>query len=456
MKNWQGKQVLVIGAARQGLAASRFLAGHGAKVLLNDSRPQESFTAIIPDLEKQGISYHFGGHPLELLQGTDLVCISGGVPLEIPLIQEALLRNIELSNDSQIFMQAVKANVIGITGSAGKTTTTTLCGEIAKAELTSPRNAWVGGNIGFPLIENLENIQAEDWAVVEFSSFQLELINVSPHIAVVLNITPNHLDRHKTMEAYTAAKAHILQHQNVDDIAILNRDDPGSLGLTGEVRGNLLTFGFNPPLYGNGCFVQDDHIVVTWQDNLTPLVSLDSLHLTGRHNLANALAACAASFAAGFSPKAMRDGIDAVKGVPHRLELVRERAGVRWYNDSIATAPERVMAAVRAMNAPLVLLLGGRDKDLPWGELAELLAKRKPKVILFGEAGDLIKNALIQNSADYTIVQVDDLQSAVQEADRLAVPGESVLLSPGGTSFDAFRDFEERGECFRKIVKELP
>ena len=456
MRNWQGKQVLVIGAARQGLAASRFLAGQGAKVLLNDNRPQEKFAAMLPDLEKQGISTQFGSHPLELLQGVDLVCVSGGVPLELPLIQEAQRRGIALSNDSQIFMQAVKANVIGITGSAGKTTTTTLCGEIAKAALTPPRKAWVGGNIGFPLIEDLEAIQPQDWAVVEFSSFQLELMTVSPHIAAVLNITPNHLDRHKTMEAYTAAKARILQYQNLDDIAILNRDDPGSLGLTGEVRGNLLTFGFNPPLYGNGCYVQDDHIVVTWQDKVTPLVPLSALHLTGRHNLANALAACAASFAAGFSLKAMRNGIDAVKGVPHRLELVRERAGVLWYNDSIATAPERVMAAVRAMPKPLVLLLGGRDKDLPWNELADLLAERKPKVVLFGEAGDLIKKALLKSGADYPISQVPDLQTAVREADQVAKPGDCVLLSPGGTSFDAFRDFEERGEYFRKLVKELP
>jgi UDP-N-acetylmuramoylalanine--D-glutamate ligase len=456
MKNWQGKQVLVIGAARQGMAASRFLASHGAKVLLNDNRPQENFVRIMPDLQKQGIRFHFGSHPLELLQGTDMVCISGGVPLELPLIQEAQKRGIELSNDSQIFLQAVKASVIGITGSAGKTTTTTLCGEIAKSALTSPYKAWVGGNIGYPLIEHLEEIQPKDWAVVEFSSFQLELMSVSPRIAVVLNITPNHLDRHKSMAAYTAAKAHILQHQHIDDIAILNRDDPGSLGLAGEVRGSLLTFGFNRPLHGNGCYVQDETIVMEWQGAVTPLVPLSALHLTGKHNLANALAACAASFAAGFSPESMRSGIDAVKGVPHRLELVRERAGVRWYNDSIATAPERVMAAVRAMNTPLVLLLGGRDKDLPWDELADLLAERKPKVILFGEAGDLIKEALQRSSPDYPLSQVADLQAAVQEADRLAITGESVLLSPGGTSFDAFHDFEERGEYFRKLVKELP
>jgi UDP-N-acetylmuramoylalanine--D-glutamate ligase len=456
VQNWQGKRILVIGAARQGLAASRFLAAHGAFVTLNDSRPQQMFIDCLDSLEKLGIRCHFGGHPLELLQEVDLICVSGGVPLELPLIQEALQKGIPLSNDSEIFMQAVPARVLGITGSAGKTTTTTLCGEIAKAALSAPRRVWVGGNIGFPLIENLEEMHAEDWAVVEFSSFQLELMTVSPHIALVLNITPNHLDRHKTMQAYTAAKAHILLHQNEKDFAILNRDDPGSFSLAGQVRGRLLTFGFNPPGNGDGCWLENGEIKMKSQGNTSSLMPVSALYLTGRHNLANALAACAAAFAAGFPPEAMQKGIAAVKGVPHRLELVRERGGVRWYNDSIATAPERVMAAVHAIQTPLVLLLGGRDKDLPWGDLADLLRARRPKVILFGEAGDLIRTALQKGGVNYPLDQVSDLEDAVKKADQIAVAGESVLLSPGGTSFDAFRDFEERGECFRRLVKELP
>jgi UDP-N-acetylmuramoylalanine--D-glutamate ligase len=456
MRNWQGKNILVIGAARQGLAASRFLAQHGANVLLNDNRPLENFKYILAELDQRAIRYHFGGHPLELLENIDLVCISGGVPLEIPVIQAAKDKGIEISNDSQIFMQAVQANIIGITGSAGKTTTTTLCGEIAKHAVQPPHQVWVGGNIGFPLIEHLEEIQPDDWAVVEFSSFQLELMTTSPQIALVLNITPNHLDRHKNMDAYTAAKAHILHYQQAHDIAILNRDDPGSIALVGEVRGKLLTFGFNQPIRGDGCFIEDDAIKLNWQDEITTLLPLGALHLAGRHNIANALAACTASFAAGFPAEAMRSGMEAVKGIPHRLELVREKNGVRWYNDSIATAPERVMAAVRAVESPLVLLLGGRDKDLPWEDLANLLQSRKPKVVLFGEAGDLIKNALRKNGADYPVYQVTELQEAVREAYRISKTGDCVLLSPGGTSFDAFRDFEERGECFRKWVEELP
>lgn len=456
MENWQGKRILVIGAARQGLAASRFLAAHGAHVTLNDNRPLENFSDSLASLDKLGIQYHFGNHPLELLENVDLVCVSGGVPLELPLIQAALQKGIPLSNDSQIFMQAVPARVLGITGSAGKTTTTTLCGEIAKAAVVLPRQVWVGGNIGFPLIESLEKMQPDDWAVVEFSSFQLELMSVSPHIAVVLNITPNHLDRHKTMQAYAAAKARILRYQKADDIAILNRDDPGSLALADQVCGKLLTFGFNPPVSGNGCFFDDDMVKMKYAGKVTSLIPLSALHLAGRHNLANALAACAAAFAAGFPAEAMQRGIAAVKGVPHRLELVSERNGIRWYNDSIATAPERVMAAVHAIQTPLVLLLGGRDKDLPWGELADLLRTRKPKVVLFGEAADLIESALRKSGVDYPLYRSADLQDAVRQANRIAQAGDSVLLSPGGTSFDAFQDFEERGECFRQWVKELP
>lgn len=456
MRDWQGKRILVIGAARQGLAASRYLAKHGAQVLLNDNRPLTELGIKPETLEELGIQSYFGGHPPNLLEGIDAVCVSGGVPLELPIIQAARQGGIPLTNDSQIFMEAVKAKVIGITGSAGKTTTTTLCGEIAKSAVQTPHKVWVGGNIGFPLIEYLEEIRPDDWIVMEFSSFQLDLMTVSPHIAVILNITPNHLDRHKNMQAYTNAKAQILRHQQPGDLAVLNRDDAGSIGLADQVRGELLTFGFQPPLKGDGCYLEGDSIKMVHQGEVTDLISTGDLHLPGKHNLANALAACTASFAAGFPAEAMRSGIRAVQGIPHRLELVRERNGVRWYNDSIATAPERVMAAVHAVEAPLVLLLGGRDKDLPWGELADLLCEREPKVILFGEAADLIKTALQKSQASYPIHQVRTLGEAVAKAAEIAEAGECVLLSPGGTSFDAFRDFEERGEVFRKLVEELP
>jgi UDP-N-acetylmuramoylalanine--D-glutamate ligase len=381
------------------------------------------------------------------------------VPLTIPLIREAQARGIPLTNDSQLFMEEVNARVIGITGSAGKTTTTVLTGAIAKAELEPKVKVWVGGNIGFPLIEHLEEIQPEDWVVHEFSSFQLEQMTLSPHIAVITNITPNHLDRHKTMEAYTAAKTHILDYQSAKDFAILNREDPGSSNLANSISASIFTFGFSAPSGTTpGIFIKDENFMSFDGNDEAVLFPTNALRLPGRHNIANAMAACAACLAAGFSAQAMQDGIGSVEGIPHRLELVGEFNGIQWFNDSIATAPERVMAAMRSLEGPLVMLLGGRDKDLPWEELAAMLHERQAKVVLFGEAGSLVKAALEKyenGTPSYPLFQVNTLNEAVLRAGKIAEKGDKVLLSPGGTSYDLYRDFEERGEHFRNLVKVL-
>ena len=458
-RDWQGKKVVVIGAARQGLAASRYLARMSASIILTDSRSPSEFGDLAKHFSGLTIELKLGGHPMEILNDADMVCVSGGVPLTIPLIQEALRRGIPLTNDSQLFMEEVDAKVIGITGSAGKTTTTILTGAIAKAAVEPKGKVWVGGNIGYPMIEHLEEIHAQDWVVHEFSSFHLEQMTISPHIAVITNITLNHLDRHKTMPAYTAAKTRILDFQNPQDFAVLNHDDSGSYNLRGKAAGSLLTFGFNKPEgKSRGIFLGDESFMLFNGQNEKKLFSASALRLPGRHNLANAMAACAASLAAGFSVEAMRMGISSVEGIPHRLELVKVFNGIRWINDSIATTPERVMAAMCALEGPLVMLLGGRDKDLPWENLATLLHEMHPKVVLFGEAGSLINTALKKYegiSPSYPIFQVKTLEEAVKKAADIAETDESVLLSPGGTSYDAYRDFEERGEHFRNLVKAM-
>lgn len=459
MDHWQGKHAIVVGAARQGLASTRFFARHGARVILTDKQPESELNQVKQMFKGLPVEFAFGGHPLELLDGADVLCLSGGVPLTLPIVTEAEKRGIPITNDSQIFMESVKAKVIGITGSAGKTTTTMLTGAVAKAAMEPCVKAWVGGNIGMPMIDHLEEIEPEDWVVLELSSFQLDQMTISPQVAVILNITPNHLDRHKTMQAYTEAKARILAFQGEDTIAILNREDSGSIGLKNRVKGRLITFGFNnPDTHEPAIFIQDDFICFTDGSLIKELVPVSSLKLSGRHNLANAMAACAVGAALGFDPHAMRQGIESVTGVPHRLELVREKDGVRWYNDSIATAPERVMAAMQAIGNPLVLLLGGRDKDLPWDDLAKLLHTVEPKVILFGEAAELIQNELLayeNGEPPYRVWKVKTLSEAVRLAGDSAASGESVLLSPGGTSFDAYKDFEARGEHFRQLVEEL-
>jgi UDP-N-acetylmuramoylalanine--D-glutamate ligase len=469
MMDWNGKRVLVIGAARQGLALARFLSNHGSRVTLNDQRAPEALSQAQASLAGLPVEWALGGHPFDLLDDKDLVCLSGGVPLTLPIVAEALKHGIPLSNDTQVFMEAVPCKTVGITGSAGKTTTTTLVGLMAKAmfadrfgasSTTASRSpsVYVGGNIGDPLINYLDEMTPDDLAILEISSFQLEQMTISPNVAAILNVTPNHLDRHGTMEAYTAAKARLLDFQSAQDIAVLGRDDPGAWGLRGRVHGRLLSFGSGSlPEELDGAYLEDGLLSLRDRRAYVPLMKQSQVNLRGMHNLLNVLAAFAIGHAAGLSLDAMLSAVEDFRGVPHRLELVRELNGVRWYNDSIATAPERSMAAVRSFEEPIVLMLGGRDKDLPWDELADLAAQRVRHVVLFGEAAGLIEAALVRRSEKGVcrLERCASLKDAVQTVARVAVQGDVVLLSPGGTSFDEFRDFEERGERFRQWVWEL-
>src|SRR5689334_5138327 len=240
MTDWKGRRILILGAARQGMALARWLARHEARVTLSDSRSMDELASARAALADVKIEWAAGGHPLELLNTTDILCLSGGVPLTLPIVQEAIKRGIPLSNDTQIFMEVAPCRTVGITGSAGKTTTTTLLGNMAK--IAMGEHAYVGGNIGDPLINYVDDMHADDLAILEISSFQLDQMDISPNISAVLNITPNHLDRHGTMEDYTAAKARILDFQSKDDIAVLSRDDNGSWGLRDRVKGQLYTF----------------------------------------------------------------------------------------------------------------------------------------------------------------------------------------------------------------------
>ncbi len=459
--DWNGKHVLVLGAARQGQAAARYLARHGARVTLNDRRTSAELQAAQEALADLPLTWVLGGHPLELLEDSEVLCISGGVPLENPLVAEALRRGLPLTNDTQIFMEVVPCPTIGITGSAGKTTTTTLVGRMASSavgQLPDLRRVWVGGNIGDPLLNYVDEMTPEDLAILEISSFQLEQMTLSPHVAAVLNVTPNHLDRHGSMEAYLAAKARILEFQSDTDRAVLGREDAGAWSLRSKTRAHLSSFGLRPlPTGEEGTYLQAGMFVLRSGGMDEPLFEEKVVLLRGEHNKLNVLAACAIAAAAGLPGAAMQAGVEGFGGVPHRLEFVREWHGARWYNDSIATAPERTMAAIRSFEEPLILLLGGRDKDLPWDDLAALVRQRVEHVILFGEAADKIAAALgrAQGPRPKTLEKCARLEEAVRAAARLAQPGMVVLLSPGGTSFDEFRDFEERGEWFRRWVQQL-
>lgn len=458
-KNWKGQKVLILGAARQGLALARFLSTQGAQVILNDQRQSDQLAAVQKEMSAYPLQWVLGEHPLSLLDGTNQVCVSGGVPLTLPVVQEAKRRGIPLSNDSQIFMEAVPCPVIGITGSAGKTTTTTLLGRMAQQAVAEEQQVWVGGNIGLPLIDHLDEIKREDIVILEFSSFQLELMSISPQVGAVLNITPNHLDRHGTLEAYTTAKAQILAFQQKNDTAVLSSEDPGAWALAKQVKGRLVSFGLAcPPAGQTGTYLAGEELRLFNGQSSQVLMHRSDIQLRGEHNLRNVLAAFAIAFAAGWDTSSLSESIRDFTGVEHRLEYIRTLSGAKWYNDSIATAPERTIAAIHAFDEPLVLLLGGRDKNLPWESLAELIHQRVDHVIIFGEAAGKITNALgllHDGQRPYTLSHYDRLEDAVQGAAQVAEEGDVVLLSPGGTSYDAFSDFVERGERYRKWVKQL-
>lgn len=472
--SWDGKSVVILGLARQGMALARFFTTQGARVTVSDQKPASALTEALAALKGLPIRYVLGGHPESLLDHCDLLCLSGGVPTDLPIVQAARERGIPLSNDTQLTLERSLAPVIGITGSAGKTTTTTLVGEILRA---AGMTVHVGGNIGTPLIDRLEDVAPTDWLVLEMSSFQLELCTLSPHIAAILNVTPNHLDRHPSMNHYMAAKANILRWQRAEDVAVLGVDDEitGAWWRLGKVdipagRGQpALAFPLAARRVGfsghqdvpHGAFTRDGWIIWRAGDVEEMVLPITDIRLRGWHNVLNILAACAIAGAAGAPAWAMAQAVRSFRGVAHRLEVVRERDGVMWVNDSIATAPERAIAALRSFEEPIVLLAGGRDKKLPWDAFAREVHRRVRYLICFGEAGPMIARQVQSQAMRVTdgrlreVSVCDGLEAAVRLAARVARPGEVVLLSPGGTSFDAYRDFAERGEHFRRLVQDL-
>jgi UDP-N-acetylmuramoylalanine--D-glutamate ligase len=459
MMKWEGKRVVVLGLARQGIALTRYFTEGGAEVVVSDLKPREALFDARQALSDLPVEYVFGSHPPALLERADLLCLSGGVPADLPLALQARELGIKVTNDAQLFLEICPALVIGITGSAGKSTVTTLVGRMALSQFEgSESRAWIGGNIGRPLLADLPDIASDDLVIMELSSFQLELMTTSPPVAGILNITPNHLDRHRTMEAYTAAKRRILEFQSTEDIAILGSEDPGAWSLREHVQGRLISFGWSAPEDGDGTYIKDGIILLRLGTEDVEISPVGEVELRGEHNLLNVLASCAIAAAGDISPQAMVAGIRGFQGIEHRLEFVRRLDGADWYNDSIATSPERAIAAIRAFDEPLILLAGGRDKDLPWGDFAKLVRHRIDHLILFGEAAQKIAD-VIETSPGPDKVQsleiCDGLEAAVQLAKRVAEPGDVVLLAPGGTSFDEFTDFAERGEAYRALVEGL-
>jgi len=449
---------LIVGLGREGLALARYLRGRGDDVCVCERSDASALAADAATLTTLGVPLIAGNdHPdLALF---DTVYVNPAVPKEAPVVRDARSRGIRVSALTDLFFEVCPAGIAGITGSNGKTTTTTMLGLMAQA---GGFTTHVGGNIGRPLLNEAAAMSPSDWVVLEMSSFQLEWLEASPRIAVVTNVTPNHLDRHRTMEAYAEAKLHIVRYQRPGDVAVLHADDPYAPLFSREAGGRVLYFSLvSAP--SDGAVLEGEVLCIRHGGMSVPVCARRDLRIPGLHNVANALAAMAAADVIGVCPTAMRDALRAFSGVPHRLELVRTLDGVSYYNDSIATTPDRATAALAAVDGPVVIILGGHDKDLPWEAFSRMAAQRCRAALVIGEAQDLIAGHLAEavRATPGGLLALDavecchDLERAVAGTQRWVRPGDAVLLSPGCASYDQFVNFEERGVRFRQLVEAL-
>lgn len=445
----RGKRVLVYSLGIEGQDLARWLVQEGASVTVSDTRDDRQLAAAGVSTPP-GVERVVTGQPLLPAEGFDLLAVSQSVLRHDPAVTGARQAGVAVTSQMRLFLQLCPAPVIGITGSSGKTTTTSLVGAMAEA---AGVDYVVGGNIGRPMLERLGEITDRTTVILEISHSQLQYTDRSPHIAAITNITPNHLDQFNWDE-YVGLKRNILRHQGPDDIAVLNADDHTSRGILGDVAGKLLRTSLTSINGGEGAWVEGTRVAARFEGRTRTAARLDQMHLRGQHNLENVVMACAIGTAAGFSPEAMTAAIARFRGVAHRLEIVGVSGGATWVNDSIATSPERTCAGLRAFTEPVVLLLGGRDKNLPLGALQDLAATRCRSVICFGEAGPLYFDAL--QAAVPRCSLVDTVEEAVRLAAEDVRPGDVVLFSPAGTSFDAYPNFEMRGEAFRRAVRGLP
>jgi UDP-N-acetylmuramoylalanine--D-glutamate ligase len=447
-----GKKVLVIGAARSGVASARFLAARGAVVAVNDRKPIEEWSPEAAGLKNEGIGCLPGDVPSWLLDQIDLVVVSPGVPSQSIPIRYAERAGAEVIGEVELASRYLKGRIVGITGSNGKTTTTSLIGELLKnAGLT----VQVGGNIGRALISMVETSVDEGWTVVELSSFQLETIKqFHPTVALVLNVTPNHMDRYESFMDYAAAKHRIFMNQEPGDVAILNDADEVVSSWASGLRAHVVRFSTEREL-DEGLFLRGDEIVSRTAAGERVLMRRDEMKLRGLHNVENVLAAVAAGLACGADPESMRETVRNFQPVEHRLEFVDEIDGVKFYNDSKATSVDATLKALEAFaNDPgkVVLILGGRGKKAPYAPLAELITSIVRKQILIGEDAETIERELGEYGATE---RATDMNDAIGRSLAAAERGDTVLLAPACASFDMFESFEHRGKVFKEAVAAL-
>ena len=453
----QGRPVAVIGMGVSNTPLIKMLLRAGAEVTVRDRVPRERAAEQVQELESLGARMILGEEYLQDLH-EDVIFRTPGLSPNTPELVNAVQRGIELSSEMELFFQTCPSRLIGVTGSDGKTTTTTIIAEFLKE---AGRNVYVGGNIGKPLLPDVADMVEEDFAVLELSSFQLMTMEQSPHIAVVTNLSPNHLDYHHTMEEYVRAKKNIFLHQGPEDRLILNYDNAPTRALAREAACPVTFFSRQERLE-EGVYLRDGAIWLTNEQGSREVLPLELIQLPGDHNVENYMAAIAA--VDGLVPdRCVRAVARRFQGVEHRIEFVRELDGVRWYNDSIGTSPTRTMAGLSSFGQKLILLAGGYDKHIPYEPLAPLVREKVKALILMGATADKIESAvrrgedgaLLPEDQLPAIYRVSSMEEAVARAASLAGEGDVVLLSPASASFDLYRNFEERGDHFKALVNAL-
>ena len=450
MMELKGKKVLVVGLGKSGLAAALFLRHRGAHVTVSDVRSAEALAKDIPALLEEGIMVEAGGHGLLTFRRQDLIVVSPGVPLDTPELVQVRNFGLPIIGELELAARFLQGKILAITGSNGKTTTTTLVGEIL-TEAGLP--TLVGGNIGTPVISLIEESKPETWSVLEVSSFQLESTQeFHPKIAVILNITPDHLDRHGTFENYALAKERIFAAQTPDDAVVLNADNARAEAAAKRAPSDVQWFSLEHPV-SSGAWIEGGWVVYrdAQESPVQRIMPLTGIPLKGEHNVENVLASVCAARLAGAAPEAIRRAIEQFKAVEHRLEYVATINGVEFYNDSKATNVDATMKAVAAFSAPIHLILGGKDKNSDYTLLSPLLRQHVRGVYTIGSAASKIESHL---RGVVSLHSCETLDKAVSAAASAAHPGDIVLLAPACSSFDQFESYEHRGRVFKELVAE--
>ncbi|HWY02059.1 MAG TPA: UDP-N-acetylmuramoyl-L-alanine--D-glutamate ligase [Candidatus Acidoferrum sp.] len=443
-----GKRVLVVGLGKSGVASALFLKAHGASVTVSDTKSGDDLRNEIPVLLDHGITVETGGHGDRTFRGQDLIVVSPGVPVDAPPLVQARALGEAVIGEIELAAQFLPGPIIAITGSNGKTTTTTLTGEIITA---AGFPTLVGGNIGTPAISLAERAQDDTVIVLEVSSFQLETIRMfRPKVAVVLNVTPDHLDRHRTFEAYVDAKARMFENQQGEDFAVLNEDDPTCVTMAARTRAQVFWFSRQKEVQ-QGTWVRDGNIVFRDGAGQREIMQVSEIPLKGAHNLENALAAVCAGALMGCAPDKIRQAVRDFKAVEHRLEFVATIRGVDYYNDSKATNVDATIKALESFPANIHLILGGKDKGSDYTVLNDLLRERVKHVYTIGAAAAKIESQI----KGVEVVHAETLENAIRKANSVAQPGDVVLLAPACASFDQFKNYEHRGRVFKEIVRGL-